>query len=59
MKFFFTFFWTFLLVQMATYVVSSMSGSPFNYVIGSIVAVAVTLLLFIISSIIPNEEVQH
>lgn len=59
MKFFFTFFWTFLLVQMATYVVSSMNGSPFNFVIGSIVAVAVTLLLFIITSIIPNEEVQH
>ncbi|MGF2615341.1 DUF2929 family protein [Rossellomorea vietnamensis] len=58
MKYFLTFFWTFLLVEMLTYVVSSMTGAPFEFQTGAIIAVFVTLLLFVVSMIIPNEPVE-
>jgi len=59
MRYFWTFFWTFLLVQMLTYVVSSMSGVAFHFASGAIAAVVVTVLIFIISSLIPNEPVSE
>ncbi|MGG3469811.1 DUF2929 family protein [Neobacillus pocheonensis] len=58
MRFFWTFFWLFLLVQMLTYVVSSMNGVGFDFKLGSILAVAVTVLVFVVSSLIPNEPVE-
>ncbi|MEH7335839.1 DUF2929 family protein [Neobacillus drentensis] len=58
MRFFWTFFWLFLLVQMLTYVVSSMNGVAFDVKVGSILAVAVTILVFVVSSLIPNEPVE-
>lgn len=54
MKYFFTFFWTFLLIQMVTYVVSSMLGEAFDFKTGSILAVVMTILIFVISAIIPE-----
>ncbi|QED47222.1 DUF2929 family protein [Cytobacillus dafuensis] len=53
MRFFWTFFWTFLLVQMVTYVVSSMIGVSYDFKTGSILGVALTILIFVVSSIIP------
>ncbi|NRD78415.1 DUF2929 family protein [Bacillus sp. BRMEA1] len=59
MRFFWTFFWTFLLVEMLTYVVSSMTpGAAFDVKLGAIMAVCVTILIFIVSAIIPNEPVK-
>ncbi|MGG1676594.1 DUF2929 family protein [Neobacillus sp. NRS-1170] len=58
MRFFWTFFWLFLLVQMLTYVVSSMNGVAFDVKVGSILAVAVTILVYVVSSLIPNEPVE-
>ncbi|MDN3015094.1 DUF2929 family protein [Paenibacillus sp. BSR1-1] len=58
MRFFWTFFWLFLLVQMLTYVVSSMNGVAFDVKVGSILAIAVTILVFVVSSLIPNEPVE-
>ena len=58
MKYFFTFFWTFLLVQMVTYVVSSMLGIAFDFQTGSILAVVFTVLLFVLSAIIPEGPVE-
>jgi hypothetical protein len=54
-KYFWTLFWTFLLVEMLTYVVSSMIGSTFDFVTGAIVAVGATILIFILSAIIHEE----
>ena len=54
LRYFWTFFWTFLLVQMITYVVSSMIGIPFDFKTGSILSVAATILIFIITLIIPE-----
>lgn len=58
MRFFWTFFWSFLLVEMLTYVVSSMLGVAFDLKTGAILAVCVTILIFVVSSIIPNEPVE-
>jgi hypothetical protein len=59
MSYFWTLFWTFLLVQMLNYVVTSMTGATFDFVTGSILAVIVTVLLFVVSAIIPNDPVDH
>ncbi|MDP4163575.1 MAG: YjzD family protein [Bacillota bacterium] len=58
MKYFWAFFWTFLLVEMLTYVVSSMLGAAFNFKTGAFLAVCVTVLLMIISTVIPNEPAE-
>jgi uncharacterized protein YggT (Ycf19 family) len=57
-RYFWTFFWAFLLIEMVTYVVSSMTGSSFNFQIGAILAVCVTILVYVISALIPNEPVE-
>ncbi|WP_394188702.1 YjzD family protein [Paenisporosarcina quisquiliarum] len=59
MKFVFTFIWSFLLITLLNYVVSSVNGVPFDFTLGAIVSVGVALLLFVISKVIPNEPVAH
>lgn len=55
MKVFWAFFWTFILAQMLTYVVSSMVGETFNFATGTILGVAMTIIILAMSAIIPNE----
>lgn len=56
MRFFWTFFWTFLLVQMLTYVVSSMTaGAKYEFMPAAIASVVVTILIYVITALIPNE----
>lgn len=55
MKYFWTLFWTFVLVQMLTYVASSMIGTAFDFKTGAILGVIATILILIVPSIIPNE----
>jgi hypothetical protein len=59
MRFFWTFFWTFLLVQMLNYVVTSMSGTTYDFMTGTIIAVAATVLIIVVSFIIPNDPADH
>jgi hypothetical protein len=59
MRFFWTFFWAFLLLEMATYVVSSMIGTAFDPKNGAIIAVVATVLIFIVPLILPNDPVEH
>lgn len=58
MKYFWTFFWTFLLVQMLYYVTGSMSGASYDLKLGTLVAIAVTALILLIGTLIP-EEANH
>lgn len=44
---------------MLNYVVSSVLGVPFDFVAGAIISVVVSILVFIIAAIIPNEPVAH
>ncbi|MEH7483989.1 Protein of unknown function [Bacillus sp. OV166] len=56
MRFFWTFFWSFLLVQMLTYVVSAMTaGAKYEFMPAAIASVGVTILIYIAAAIIPNE----
>jgi hypothetical protein len=59
MRYFWTLFWTFLLVQMLNYVVSSMTGVTYDFMTGNILAVIVTVLIFVVSAIIPNDPVEQ
>ncbi|MCP3742175.1 YjzD family protein [Rossellomorea sp. BNER] len=58
MRYFWTFFWAFLLIEMTTYVVSSMNGVKFHFETGAIIAVGVTILIFVLSALIPNDPVE-
>jgi len=54
-KYFWTLFWTLALVQMLTYVASSMIGVPFDFVTGAVLGVVATIVILIFPAIIPNE----
>jgi Mg2+/Co2+ transporter CorB len=56
---FWTFFWTFLLINMVTYVVSSMQGIEYHFATGSTLAIAATVLILVIAQLIPNEPIEH
>lgn len=59
MRIFWTFFWTFLLVNMLTYVVSSMIGVAYHFAIGTTLAVIATVLILLIAQLIPDDPVHH
>ncbi|WP_449539457.1 YjzD family protein [Ferdinandcohnia sp. Marseille-Q9671] len=58
MRYFWTLFWTFLLVQMASYVIGSMQAATYSFSTASVVAVIVTALIIILGAVIPNEPVE-
>ncbi|WP_246938625.1 YjzD family protein [Bacillus pinisoli] len=59
MRYFWTLFWTFLLIQMVLYVVSSMQGGTYDFVQGSIIAVVFSILIFILGdALVPKENAQ-
>lgn len=43
---------------MLTYVVSSMIGTAFEFETGAIIAVVASILIFIVTLIIPNDPVE-
>lgn len=62
MQYIVTFVWSFLLVSMLNYVVSSVMGVPFDFVAGAIVSVAFSILVFVVAAILPNDptpEADH
>ncbi|MBE4909350.1 YjzD family protein [Bacillus luteolus] len=58
MRFFWTLFWTFLLVQMASYVVASMIGAAYEFGTASIIAVVSFVLITALGEIIPLEPIE-
>ncbi|KKB36755.1 YjzD family protein [Bacillus thermotolerans] len=54
MKYIATFFWTFLLVEMLTYVVSSMNGVEFQFMPAFIISIVTTILILVLSAVIPD-----
>ncbi|WP_096155156.1 MULTISPECIES: YjzD family protein [Bacillus] len=58
MRFFWTLVWSLLLVNMISYVIASMQGDTYNYVIASGVAVVFTLVISLIGAVLPNEPVE-
>ena len=56
MQYIITFIWSFLLVTMLNYVVSSVLDVDFNFMNGVIVSLVVSVLVIIIAAVIPNES---
>lgn len=56
MQYIITFFWSFLLVTMLNYVVSSVLGVNFDFMNGLIVSLVFSVLVIIIAAVIPNES---
>ncbi|MDF0728599.1 YjzD family protein [Cytobacillus sp. S13-E01] len=59
MRYFWTFFWTFLLIQMSAYVISSMQGVTYDFATASIIAVGAFVFISILGELIPNEPVEE
>lgn len=59
MRYFWTLFWTFLLVQMLTYVTGSMLGVGYDLQTGIILTVATTILVLIIPLVLPDGPADH
>ena len=59
MQYIMTFVWSFLLITMLNYVVSSVLNVPFEFMTGAIVSVAFAVIIFIIAAILPNDSVEH
>ena len=59
MQYIIAFVWSFLLISMLNYVVSSVLNVPFDFMTGVIVSVAFAVVVFIIAAIIPSEPVEH
>ncbi|WP_050182717.1 YjzD family protein [Domibacillus robiginosus] len=58
MQYLMTFFWTFLLSEMTVYVVSSMNGAVFHFETGVFLAIVLTILLVVITTLIPNDPIE-
>ncbi|CDZ99184.1 hypothetical protein BN1048_00309 [Jeotgalicoccus saudimassiliensis] len=52
MRYLVTFFWAFLLTQMVNFILNSLAGGgPINFWIGVVLAVAITLAIFILDGL--------
>ena len=54
MQFIGTFFWSALLISLLNYVVSAVQNVPFDFTLGLIMSLVVSIFIFIIGSIIPE-----
>ena len=60
MRYIVTFIWVFLLMQMVTYVVSSMIGVDYSFQTGAVLSIPITIIVSLLPLVIPNEPVdQH
>lgn len=50
-----TFFWSFLLISLLNYVVSAVQNVHFDFMLGVYISLIVSVLIFAISAIIPDE----
>lgn len=49
-----TFLWSFFLISLLNYVVSAIQNVPFDFMIGVYISIGVTILIFIMSAVIPE-----
>lgn len=59
MRYFWTFFWSFALAQMVTYVVGSIMGASYNFMTGTYLAVGITILVLLIPVILPEDKTEQ
>lgn len=49
-----TIIWSFILIAMVNYVVSAVQNVPFDFMLGVYISLAVSVMIFIISALIPD-----
>lgn len=54
-----TFFWSFLLISLLNYVVSAVQNVHFDFMLGVYISLAVSVLIFAMSAIIPDEPASE
>ncbi len=59
MKYFWTFLWTFVLVNMVTYVAGSMIGVPYNLATATILSIGAAILISIITLVVPVPSTEN
>ncbi|MFC5775246.1 YjzD family protein [Ectobacillus antri] len=59
MQFITAFLWSFFLMQMASYVISSMTDSTYDFIQATILSVVVGVIVVAMTALIPNEPVEH
>jgi hypothetical protein len=59
MRYLFTIFWTFLLVNMVMYVGGSMLGSDYEFAKATMLSIGAVILIFIVSAIIPEQPAEE
>ncbi|WP_416828733.1 YjzD family protein [Ectobacillus polymachus] len=59
MKYIASFFWSFVLVQMASYVISSMTQTTYDFTQSTIMSVVISVLILFIGSLVPNEPSEQ
>lgn len=55
LRFFWTFFWGFLLIHMASYVINNMTGGHYDFMASTVLSVIAIVVIFLIAEAIPNE----
>ncbi|MCP3761635.1 YjzD family protein [Domibacillus sp. A3M-37] len=58
MQYLMTFIWTLILSEMVVYVVSSMNGAAFHAEAGVLISIVATILLFVLTALIPNDPIE-
>ncbi|EEL51764.1 MULTISPECIES: YjzD family protein [Bacillus] len=59
MRVIWAFIWSFMLVHMMSYVISSMTGGVYDFQQASIFSVVLAVLVMAIAAAIPNEPVEQ
>lgn len=58
MRYFWTFFWTFLLIHMTYYVVSSMQGVAYDFKPASVLGVFAAIFIIVLGQMLPNAPAE-
>lgn len=55
MQYILSFIWSFLLISMLTYVVSSVLAADYSFTDGAIISVFFAILVMLVTAVIPND----
>lgn len=58
MRYIITIFWTFLLTQLLTYVVTAMTNTPYDFKVGVFLGIALCAIIFLIPTVLPDDPTE-
>ncbi|ASB90134.1 YjzD family protein [Bacillus sonorensis] len=56
MRFIVTFIWTFILTQMACYIIGAMGGAEYDFTLSSIMGIIITVIVIVLGEIMPVQK---